>query len=107
LLARDDGKSLHFGMKLLMLWSLSFFVLCATPAADAGRKSHTNITRNEAQHLALGRHPGARVTAASLDRSRGRPVWLIEIAGPRLDHALHLSVDATSGRILSEKKVNR
>jgi hypothetical protein len=107
LLAFEDGKSLYHGMKLLTLLALPFLVAFSPLAVASPRHPATHITRNEAQHLALQDHPGGRVTAANLDRSRGRPVWQIEIAEPKANAVVHLSVDATSGRILSRGKASR
>jgi len=106
-LAFEDGKSLYHGMKLLTLLALLFLVAFSPLAVASPRHPATHITRNEAQHLALQDHPGGRVTAANLDRSRGRPVWRIEIAEPNANAVVHLSVDATSGRVLSRGKASR
>ena len=94
-------------MKLLTLLAFSFFVASPALVIASPRDRETHITRNEAQHIALHGHPGGRVTAAKLDHARGRPVWRIEITEPPANRVLHLSVDATSGRILSGKKAVR
>lgn len=88
-------------MKLLTLCLLVLFVFFVPFAVDAGRNHETKITRNEAQHLALSSHPGARVTAAHLNHSRGHPMWLIELVGPEANQVTHLSVDGMSGRVVS------
>lgn len=107
LLAFEHGKSLYHGMKLLTLLALAFLVAFSPFAVASPRHPATHITRNEAQHLALRDYPGGRVTAANLDRSRGRPVWQIAIAEPNANAVVHLSVDATSGRVLSGAKASR
>jgi Peptidase propeptide and YPEB domain len=107
LLALEHGKSLYHGMKLLTLLALSLLVALPPLAVASPHDTAIHITRNEAQHLALQDHPGGRVTAANLDHSRGRPVWQIEIAEPNANALLHLSVDATSGRIVSGAKASR
>ena len=107
LLAFDDGKPLHFAMKLLTLCLLVLFISLVPLAADAGGKHGTRITRNEAQHLALSSHPGARVTAAHLNDSGRHPVWLIELAGPDANQVVHLSVDGMSGRVFSQRYGSR
>ena len=90
-------------MKLLPLLTLSLLVASPALLIASPREHGTHITRNEAQHIALHGHPGGRVTAAKLDHARGRPVWRIEITEPPAKRVFHLSVDATSGRILSGK----
>jgi len=94
-------------MKLLMLLTLSVLVAISTPASASDRHLATRITKNEAQHLALNGHPGGRVTAANLDRSSGRPIWRIEIMEANAARVVHLSVDATNGRVLSGRTAAR
>ena len=90
-------------MKLLSLMALSLLLcfshLSASPLDPEGE---TKITKNEAEHIALKRYPGARVTAAKLEKAAGGMVWLIEIAPPKSKPAVAVSVDATSGRIVSK-----
>jgi uncharacterized membrane protein YkoI len=90
-------------MKLLTLCLLVPFAFFVPLAADAGRNHETRITRNEAQHLALSSHPGARVTAAHLNHSHGHPMWLIELSGPEANQVIRLSVDGMSGRVVSQR----
>ena len=61
------------------------------------------ITKNEAEHIALKNYPGARVTAARLEKAAGGLIWLIEIASPKTKTAVAVTVDAVSGRIVSDK----
>ena len=93
-------------MKLVSLTALSlllcFSFLSASPLATKGAK----ITKNEAEHIALMNYPGARVTAARLEMGAGGLVWLIEIAPPKSKSAVAVTVDAMSGRIVSDKKAD-
>ena len=90
-------------MKLLSLMALSlllcFSLLSASPLDPEGQ---AKITKNEAEHIALKRYPGARVTAAKLEKVAGGMVWMIEIAPPKSKPVIAVSVDAISGRIVSE-----
>ena len=92
-------------MKLFILLAssivVSFSLLQASPEDSKGV---AKITKNEAEHIALRNHAGARVTAANLETVQGKMVWLVDVAEPKAQHAMHVSVDAMSGHILSEKK---
>jgi uncharacterized membrane protein YkoI len=95
-------------MKFLSLTALSF-VLALSPltAAPASAKEAAKITKNEAQHIALKSHPGARVTAATMETVEGKLVWAIEITGPKGKRITHVNVDAMSGHILSQTTEKR
>ena len=90
-------------MKFFSLAALSLFLglsmVCASPLE---REGGAKITKNEAEHIALKHHEGARVTAAKLQTVEGRKVWSIEIAQGK--HQTMVAVDAMSGRILPVKK---
>ncbi len=88
----------------LILASLLVVGLSFLQASPEDSKGGTKITKNEAEHIALRDHAGARVTAAKLETIQGKMVWLVDIAEPKAQHVLHVSVDAMSGRILPEKK---
>jgi len=60
---------LIFSLGLSLLLSLSF--LSANPS---DRKGGAKITKNEAEHIALHYHPGARVTAAKLETVQSKLV---------------------------------
>jgi len=93
-------------MKFFSLSALSLLLglsmVCASPLEKEGG---AKITKNEAEHIALKHHKGARVAAAKLETIEGRRVWSIEIAQGR--HLTMVAVDAMSGRILSVKKGHR
>jgi uncharacterized membrane protein YkoI len=90
-------------MKLLSFAVLGLlFCFSFLSASPPGPKGDAKITKNEAEHIALKGYPGARVTAAKLEKVMGRLVWLIEIAPPKSKPAVAVRVDAMSGRIVSE-----
>ena len=91
-------------MKLISLTALSL-LLCLSflSASPLDTKNGAKITKNEAEHIALKNYPGARVTAARLEKAAGGLVWLIEIASPKTKTAVAVTVDAVSGRIVSDK----
>ena len=65
-------------------------------ASPLETKSGAKITKNEAEHIALKQHPGARVTAAKLETVQKVKIWSIEIAqGEQRQMVL---VDAMSGQ---------
>ena len=87
-------------MKLIFLSGLSLLLsLSLLSASPHDAKAGAKITKNEAQHIALQRHPGARVTAAKLEKMRGKWVWSIEILEPKAKLVTAVAVDAVSGRI--------
>ncbi|MBA3652220.1 MAG: PepSY domain-containing protein [Chthoniobacterales bacterium] len=87
-------------MKFFSLATLCLFVglsiICASPLET---KAGTKITKNEAEHIALKQHRGARVTAAKLNTAREGKVWSIEIA--QGERRLIVTVNAMSGHIVS------
>gem|GEM_PF-5012249 len=92
------------------LFFLAFLLIMAAlplPAHARDTESGVKITKNEAEHIALQRHRGARVSSARLATVDGRKVWLIEISPQKGDPISQVSVDATSGRIVSDQKVHR
>lgn len=93
-------------MKLLSLLVL-LLALCLPPlrASPLNPKGDAKITKNEAEHIALKHHEGARVTAAKLEKVEGKLVWSIEITRPQVKKFTQVTVDAMSGRILDQKKL--
>lgn len=95
-------------MKFLSFTALSLVLaLSSLAAAPASAKEAAKITRNEAQHIALKSHRGARVTAATMETVNGKLVWAVEITGPKAQRITHVNVDAMSGQILSQKREKR
>ncbi len=93
-------------MKAFSLFVLSLFLgLSLAGASPLEKKFGTKITKNEAEHIALRPHKGARVVGATLETVGGTKVWAIEIAqGKRLTM---VKVNATSGRVVAAKRMSR
>jgi uncharacterized membrane protein YkoI len=72
-------------------------------AAPVTAKESAKITKNEAEHIALRRHSGARVTSARLETIGSQLVWSIQMASHNGKHVSHVSVDAMSGQIVQKK----
>ena len=92
-------------MKLISLALLA--LLCAIAPLGASPEDsarHAKITKNEAEHIALKRFPGARVTAAKLETVGGKLVWSIQIVPEKEAPARRVEVDATTGRISGAEK---
>ena len=89
---------------LLLAILLSAALLQANPPDS---KSGAKITKNEAEHIALVDHTGARVTSARLEKFEGKLVWLVDVSGPKANQLTHVTVDAMSGQVLAQKKENR
>ncbi len=87
-------------MKLIS-FAVCSLVLCLAPiqASPLNPKGNAKITKNEAEHIALKRFPGARVTSAKLETVQGRLVWSLQIAEEDARTARPVAVDALSGRI--------
>ncbi|CAN5426083.1 hypothetical protein BH20VER3_BH20VER3_22550 [soil metagenome] len=81
-----------------LLWGVS--ILAASPIDPEGP---AKITKNEAEHIALRQHQGARVTAARLEKVEGVLVWSIDVGQRDGKEITRVSVDAKSGRILPGK----
>ena len=89
-------------MKTISLSALTLLLgLSLVWANPLATEPGTKITKNEAEHIALKDHRGARVAAAKLETVEGRKVWSIEVA--RGEHRTLVAVDAMTGRILSVK----
>jgi uncharacterized membrane protein YkoI len=99
LLEKSRKKPLAGGMKFFSLSALCLLVgLSMIWASPLETKGGAKITKNEAEHIALKHHPGARVTAAKLETVQTVKVWSIEIAqGEQRQMVL---VDAMTGRIV-------
>ena len=106
LLEKFGQKYLAEGMKFFSLAALSlllgFSMVCANPRE---KDRAAKITKNEAEHIALKDHQGARVTAAKLETIDGKKVWSIEIA--QGERRSKVAVDAMSGRIVPVKTDHR
>jgi len=89
-------------MKILSLLVLSL-VLCFS-AFGASSDATAKITKNEAEHIALKKHRNSRVTAAQLETVEGKLVWAVDITGRKGRHVKHVTIDAMSGHVISEKK---
>lgn len=91
-------------MKLFSLATLSL-LLCVSLLAEnpLKPKGGAKITKNEAEHIALKQHHGARVSAARLTTVEGTLIWAIEIAPSNSKPVIHVAVDAKTGRIISPK----
>ena len=89
---------------LLLTLFLSASLLQANPSDS---KSGAKITKNEAEHIALIDHSGARVTSARSEKVKGKLVWLVEVSGPKANQLTHVTVDAMNGQVLAQKKEYR
>ncbi|HEY3663044.1 MAG TPA: PepSY domain-containing protein [Chthoniobacterales bacterium] len=93
-------------MKAFSLFVLSFVLgISLAGASPAEKRSGRKITKNEAEHIALRPHKGARVAAATLETVGGDKVWAIQIAQGK--SLTMVKVNATSGRVVATEKVNR
>ncbi len=87
-------------MKLIS-FAVCSLVLCLAPiqASPLDPKGNAKITKNEAEHIALKRFPGARVTSAKLETVQGKLVWSLQILDEGAKSARAVAVDAMTGRI--------
>jgi Peptidase propeptide and YPEB domain len=99
---KNGAESLVCGMKLPSLVLLLLFLGCSPNFANPlPKEPGTKITKNEAEHIALKNHEGARVTAAKLETSEGHKIWRIELA--QNERRTIVAVDAVTGQIVPEK----
>ena len=102
LLEKSSAQSVPEGMKIFFLSILSIFLgLSLLAASPQNPKGDAKITKNEAEHIALRQHHGARVTAAKLETVEGKLVWSIEVA--QGENRTMVAVDAMTGRIVPPK----
>lgn len=64
-------------------------------------KGHAKITKNEAEHIALRRYPGARVSTAKLETVKGQLVWSLELVTTQ-EGTKPIAVDAMTGRVAGD-----
>lgn len=90
-------------MRSLSLVAVLSFLVFAPLHAESPRNplGSAKITKNEAEHIALRKYPGARVTAAKLETVHGHLVWSLELATTN-DGKKPVAVDALSGRMVGE-----
>lgn len=88
-------------MKLLLLLASLAFLLSAPLRAETplDPKGNAKITKNEAEHIALRKYPGAHVTAGKLEKLHGQLVWSLELATAG-NGTKPVAVDALTGRLL-------
>ncbi len=93
-------------MKLLSFSALSLLLSISLLTASPHDPKGANITKNEAEHIALKLYPGARVTAAKLEKGKGTLVWSIEVTRSNAK-PVAVAVDAKTGRIVPGKRETR
>lgn len=88
-------------MKLLLLLASLSLILIAPLHAESplDPKGNAKITKNEAEHIALRKYPGAHVTAGKLKKVHGKLVWSLELATAG-DGTKPVAVDALTGRLI-------
>jgi hypothetical protein len=69
--------------------------------ADAQLRTQANVTKAEAQKTALAKVPNGKVTAAELEKERGKLIWSFDIAMPHSKNITEVQVDAKTGKIAS------
>ncbi len=100
LLGSGTESRFNASMKLIRL-TACFLVFCLSSlqGSPLDPKGDAKITKNEAEHIALKRFPGARVTSAKLETVQGKLVWSLQIAEEGAKTARQVAVNAVTGRI--------
>ena len=89
-------------MKLTFLAACVLLLVSSPLSANSpDSKGKAKITKNEAEHLALKRFPGARVTSARLDTVQGKLVWSLQLVEESAKPPRQVAIDAMTGRISS------
>ena len=90
-------------MKLISLVACAFILSLSLllQASPLDPKGNAKITKNEAEHIALKRFPGARVTAAKLETVQGKLVWSLQITKNDSKPSKEVEVDAMTGGIVA------
>ena len=85
--------------------ALAFVFLCRVDAAPSEKQlaKEAKITRSEAEHIALSKVPGGRVSSSELEREHGTLIWSFDIAKPDTRDIDEVQVDAKTGKVVSVK----
>jgi hypothetical protein len=87
-------------MNLRLLASLAGCVLtlgCATTQV-------ANVSKSDAERIALTRAPGGTVKEAELEKEHGKLVWSFDIATPGTVDVTEVQVDAVTGQVVSVER---
>lgn len=86
-------------MKPIALAALAALLFCSLLQANPlEQQEHPKITKNEAEHIALKKFPGAHVAAAKLEKVRDELVWTLTIAKEN-GRSQQVAVNAMTGRV--------
>lgn len=79
---------------------LNASVIAQMPAGEFDRLNSGKITKNQAQHFALKKFPGANIKKCELRQGKQHSVWTVELVKPGEKTVTKLEVDGQSGKIL-------
>ena len=83
----------------LLLCTLAASPLNAAENREARRIHQGKITKNEAQHLALKKFPGATVKKCELTSGRDHSVWVMDVVKAGSKTVTKIEVDGLSGKV--------
>jgi uncharacterized membrane protein YkoI len=84
-------------------FALALGVLGAAQAqpSQAHLMKEANVTKSQAEKIALAKVPGGIIKSAELERERGILIWSFDIAKAGAKNITEVQVDAKTGKIAS------
>ncbi|MGI9087369.1 MAG: PepSY domain-containing protein [Chthoniobacterales bacterium] len=99
-----EDTTLAKTIALTLLSTISALGLAsAAPASDASRIKQAEITRVQAEQIALAKVPHGQIKSAEIENEKGHFVWSFDIATAGTKDITEILVDAKSGAIISKQ----
>jgi uncharacterized membrane protein YkoI len=82
---------------------VAFAVMISMPAlaTEKARLKHGQITKKQAEQIALTKIPGGKIRTAELETANGAKFWAVYVTKPGSKNAKEVRVDAATGKIFS------
>jgi uncharacterized membrane protein YkoI len=84
-------------LRTLVVAAMGLSLACATTRA-------ANISKSDAERIALTRAPGGTVKESELEKEHGKLVWSFDIETPGTSDVTEVQVDAVTGQVVSVEK---
>jgi peptidase YpeB-like protein len=91
-------------LRWFILWIAALAILNAVPAVASdshSAKHHGDVTKRQAEQIALNKIHGGAIRTAELQTARGRQFWSVYVMKPGSKNAKEVRVDAKTGEILN------
>jgi uncharacterized membrane protein YkoI len=95
-------------MKINEFRPVSFLVIASAvmismsaPASERARIKHGQITKKQAEQIALAKIAGGKIRTAELQTANGAKFWSVYVIKPGSKNAKEVRVDAATGKIFN------